>query len=112
MNDFVHSCNAAPTYPKNLISPGEFQHSLQNYVNQLDERDALLFDVENKAALDFWELDDGHASTSSPARTWNEPHPLTSSADFQLTTTKPQELEHHIHFPPLAPRIDPICRYV
>lgn len=93
MDDFVNSCNAAATYPKNLISPGEYQHSLQSYRDQLDEREKQLFDVESKATLDFWELDDG-------------------TANFHLTTTKPQELENHIRFPPLAPRTDPKCRFV
>jgi hypothetical protein len=65
MDDFVNSCNAAATYPKNLISPGEYQHSLQSYRDQLDEREKQLFDVETKATLDFWELDDGTASTCS-----------------------------------------------
>lgn len=65
MNDFVNSCNAAATYPKNLISPGEYQHSLQNYVDQLDDRERQLFDVDDKAALDFWDLDNETASTCS-----------------------------------------------
>ena len=69
MNDLVHSCNAAPTYPKNLISSGEYQHTLQNYVRQLDEHDTQLFEVEAQAALDFWELHDGLASTSSQLAT-------------------------------------------
>ena len=111
MNDFVRSCNAAARYPKNLIFPGEYQHSLQTYIDQLDERDTHLFDVENKAALDFWELDNGLASTMLNSN-MKQPHPLTISADFQLTTTKSHELEKHMHFPPLAPRIDPVCRYV
>ena len=66
MNDLVNSCNAAATYPKNLISPGEYQHSLHNYVHQLDERERQLFDIDDKAALDFWDLNDGTASTGSP----------------------------------------------
>lgn len=63
MNELVNSCNAAATYPKNLISPGEYQHSLQTHLDQLDERESQLFDVDNKAALDFWDFDDGTAST-------------------------------------------------
>lgn len=78
MNDFVHSCHAAPSYPKNLISPGEYQHSLQNYVSQLDEHNTQLFDVEDKAALAFWELNDGLASTHS--RFNLEPAPATNQA--------------------------------
>jgi hypothetical protein len=65
MNDFVNSCNAAATYPKNLISPDEYQHSLQNYVDQLDERESQLFDADDKATLDFWDLDDEAAGTCS-----------------------------------------------
>ena len=63
MNDFTHSCDAAATYPKNLLCPGEYQHTLQNYVDHLDSREKDLFDVEDKAFLDFWDLDDGVAST-------------------------------------------------
>ena len=59
MNDFVRSCNAAATYPKNLVSPGEYQHTLQSYVDHLDVREKDLFGVESNAALDFWDLDDG-----------------------------------------------------
>lgn len=62
MNDFIQSCQLATTYPKNLISPGEFQgyqHTLQNYVNNLDSRENELFGPEDKASLDFWDLDDG-----------------------------------------------------
>lgn len=62
MNDFIHSCDAAPTYPKNLISPGEYRHTIQSYVELLDNREKNLFDVESKASLDFWDLDDGDAS--------------------------------------------------
>ena len=66
MNDFAHSCNAADTYPKNLISSGAYQHTLQNYVDRLDERDNKLFvDVEDEAVLDFWELDDALAGIAS-----------------------------------------------
>lgn len=65
MNDFAHSCNAAQTYPKNLISPGAYQHTLQNYVDHLDQHDRQLFDVEDEAVLDFWELDDALAGTGS-----------------------------------------------
>ncbi len=67
MDDWVNSCHAAATYPQNLISPGEYQHSLQSYQDQLDEREKQLFDVDSKAALDLWELDDGAASTCSPS---------------------------------------------
>ena len=63
MNDFNHSCNAASTYPKNLISPGEYQHNLQSYVHQLDQRQDELFDIDAKAALHFWDLEDGVAGT-------------------------------------------------
>ena len=59
MNDFIHSCNAAATYPKNLLSPGEYQHTLQGYVDRLNQREKELFGSEDKAALDFWDLDDG-----------------------------------------------------
>jgi hypothetical protein len=59
MNDLIHSCRAAATYPKNIISPGEYQHSLQAYLDQLDRREAELFDSEDKAVLDFWDLEDG-----------------------------------------------------
>lgn len=111
MNDFVHSCNAAATYPKNLIFPGEYQHRLQNYVDHLDKHEAQLFDAESKGRLHFWDLDDGLASTDSQFQEEAVPA-LTRTADFQLTTTTAQELENHIHFPPLAPRLDPICRYV
>lgn len=95
MNDFIHSCNAAATYPKNLISPREYQHTLQSYVDHLDarEKDEDLFGDENQAALEFWDLDDG-------------------ATDFKFTRTKSQEVENHIHFPPLAARLDPRCRYV
>jgi hypothetical protein len=59
MNDLINSCNAAATYPKNLIAPGEYQHTLQTYVDHLDLHEGELFDSEDKAALDFWDLDDG-----------------------------------------------------
>lgn len=66
MNDFTHSCDAAHTYPKNLISPGEYRHSLQNYVDHLNRSDRHLFvDVDDDAVLDFWELDDGRPGTGS-----------------------------------------------
>ena len=61
MNDFIQSCRLATTYPKNLISPGEYrgyQHTLQNYVDKLDSREEELFGPEDKATLDFWDLDD------------------------------------------------------
>ena len=66
MNDFVRSCNAAATYPKNLIFSGEYQHTLQNYVDQLDMREGNLFGPRDKASLDFWDLDDGATGTLLP----------------------------------------------
>jgi len=59
MNDLVNSCGAAATYPANLISPSDYQHTLQTYVDHLDKREGELFDTEDKAALDFWDLDEG-----------------------------------------------------
>ena len=59
MNDFIDSCNAAGTYPKNLISPREYQHTLQRYVDHLDQCEEDLFGLEDKAALEFWDLEDG-----------------------------------------------------
>lgn len=64
MNDFIHSCHAAVTYPKNLVSPGEYQHILQSYIEHLDRNDKELFGVEDKAALDFWDLVDGATGTT------------------------------------------------
>lgn len=66
MNDFVHSCNAAATYPKNLVSHGEYQHTLQSYVDRLDSREGNLFGSEYNASLDFWDLEDGAASARFP----------------------------------------------
>lgn len=111
MNHFINSCNAATTYPKNLISPSEYQHTLQTYVDELNVREEKLFDTDDKAALDFWDLGDGAASTYY--RYWNlRQSVLTRPIGFQLIRTKPQELENHIHFPPRAPQPDPRCRYV
>ena len=62
MNEFVHSCDASATYPTNLISHNEYQHTLHNYVQILDERQDQLFGPEGKASLDFWDLDDGASS--------------------------------------------------
>lgn len=111
MNHFASSCDAAATYPKNLISPNEYQHTLQGYVDELNVREEKLFDIDDKAALDFWDLDDGAASTYYRYSILKQPI-LTTSLGFKLTCTKPHELENHIHFPPRAPQPDPRCRYV
>lgn len=63
MNDFVHSCDAAATYPQNLISPNEYQHTLKSYIDDLNLREKYLFGSEDKAALEFWDLDDGATGT-------------------------------------------------
>lgn len=63
MNDFIDSCDAAVIYPKNLISPGEYQHTLQTYLDHLDLREGELFGFEDKASLDFWDLDDQATGT-------------------------------------------------
>lgn len=62
MNDFIDSCDAAAKYPKNLISPGEYQHALQTYIDHLDLREGELFG-SNEASLDFWDLDDEATGT-------------------------------------------------
>lgn len=59
MNEFIQSCNAVATYPKNIISHHEYQHTLQNYVDRLDRREAELFGAEDRASLHFWDLCDG-----------------------------------------------------
>lgn len=63
MNDFIRSCDAAASYPKNLISPGEYKHALQSYVDRLDQHGGRLFGDDKKAALDFLDLDDGAIGT-------------------------------------------------
>ena len=68
MDDFIHSCDAAATYPKNLISHGEYQHTLQNYVDRLDSRERQLLGSEASASLEFWDLDDEAASNCSALR--------------------------------------------
>ena len=64
MNDFIYSCTAAASYPRNLISHREYQHTLDNYVKELDQRDSQLFGSESNAVLDFWDLADGAPSSS------------------------------------------------
>jgi hypothetical protein len=73
MNDFIHSCNAAATYPKNLISTEEYQHNLQSYADQLDQREVQLFSVEDKAHLGFWDLDEGASGISTQSIELNSP---------------------------------------
>ena len=63
MDVFIHSCNTAATYPKNIIYHGEYQHTLQTYLDDLDKRETDLFGLEEKASLDFWDLDDKGTST-------------------------------------------------
>lgn len=70
MNEFIQSCNTSAIYPKNLIFPAEYQHSLQNYVDQLRLREKELFVCNDTAALDFWELDDEATSTSMLQGRW------------------------------------------
>jgi hypothetical protein len=112
MNDLINSCNAATTYPKNLTSPNNYQHTLQEYVDLLDQRGGELFDVEDVAALDFWELDE-NASSRSPTLPMGFLIALTMCEDFRATRIcKAEDLKKHLHFPPLTSHLDPKCRYM
>lgn len=91
MNDFIHSCNAAATYPKNLISPSDYQHTLQRYVNDLDEREARLFGVEDRATVNFVDLDDGATSTSCDETT------KTSKLNLLIKRTEAGRLQKHVY---------------
>lgn len=89
MNDFIHSCNAAATYPQNLISSEEYQHNLQEYVEQLNQREPELFDTEDKAYLEFWDLDEGasgnfHARIGSETAFGTNNSPQFSSSPQQI----------------------------
>ncbi|KAL1988664.1 hypothetical protein VTN96DRAFT_8364 [Rasamsonia emersonii] len=59
--DRLHAaCNAADTYPKNLIRTQAFRHTLQSYRNRLHEQQQLLFDPNPKyTVVDLWEAYDG-----------------------------------------------------
>ena len=115
MNDFIQSCKLASTYPKNLISPGEYggyQHTLQNYVDKLDSREKELFGPEDKATLDFWDLEDGNTRNCCRQDSDDWGSMRLTTTEFKFTRTKPLELQSHLHFPPLPPRSDPRCRFV
>jgi len=65
MEHLSASCNAAATYPRNLVRPNTYEYDLIGYTKRLDERQDSLFCNENKAVLDFWECHDGGKSTLS-----------------------------------------------
>lgn len=58
MDLLVKSCNAAAEFPKNLIYPGAYNHTLEKYVRRLDQDETRLFSRNADAAVDIWQLED------------------------------------------------------
>jgi hypothetical protein len=59
MDELMRSCADARDYPRNLVCHNTYQHVLSSYLQGLNAREQSLFCSENKAAVDFWEIDDG-----------------------------------------------------
>ena len=53
------ACNAADTYPNNLIRTQAFRHSLQSYWDKLQDEHPRLFDPDPKyTVIHLWEVFD------------------------------------------------------
>ena len=50
-------CEKALEFPKTLIHDSTYPHSLNSYLNRLNEHEHRLFQDEKNAALDFSDLD-------------------------------------------------------
>ena len=57
MEQLANSCDEAESYPRNLLHPTTYEYNLTAYYQQLNEREASLFQNDAEAALDFWEFD-------------------------------------------------------
>lgn len=58
MDQLARSCFDAAVFPKNLIDPWTYDHSLEKYVERLDQNQSRLFYNESKAAVEVLELED------------------------------------------------------
>jgi predicted xylose isomerase-like sugar epimerase len=64
MNELIRSCGEAADYPKNLVSQNTYQHVLDSYFHQLQEKEDNLFCSPKKAAVHFWQFDREAQGTS------------------------------------------------
>ena len=63
MDELIHSYRAAAQYPRNLVDHHAYQHVLDMYVNQLNEKGDSLFCGPSKVVINFYQFD--HESQGS-----------------------------------------------
>ena len=69
MEQLISSCDAANSYPMNLVKQSVYEHILSAYSRRLDEQDSRLFRSETEASLDFWDFDhDGEGMFITPVK--------------------------------------------
>ncbi|KAF2813082.1 uncharacterized protein BDZ99DRAFT_382142 [Mytilinidion resinicola] len=59
MDQLISSCERFESYPQNLVRHYCSPHALKTYFDRLQDEKDRLFSEENKAALDFFDLNDG-----------------------------------------------------
>lgn len=116
MDGFRKSCFEAAKFPSNLIDPGTYNYSLQEYVGKLDEHQNRLFcDDESKAAVDVWELEDqgtGGVLPKSPSK------PSDMLINCYLAEFRPEcirtadQVRSKLRFANPQMVKDPLCRFM
>jgi len=65
LEKFIKSCNAADSFPKNVVPYETCEYILTDYFNRLDDREEVLFSPGDKASLILWEYnDDRHGNAT------------------------------------------------
>lgn len=76
MDELIHSYRAAAKYPRNLVDHHTYQHVLDSYVNQLNDKEDNLFCGPSNVLINFWQFD--HESQGSSPEKCFASHRLES----------------------------------
>lgn len=110
-DSFLVSCNAASTYPRNIVSLNPYSHITDMYIERLKEEEQRLFCVESRSDVELWEY-----------RELTKGMPLLLNhcrCDFRIGTgfvsTRINEniqLASHLTGEQLFEQVDPQCRFL
>lgn len=58
MERLIESCNMSKNYPTNLLNHNHYKHTLEAYIQRLNEDEDRLFHDSSKTQLYLWEMKD------------------------------------------------------
>jgi hypothetical protein len=117
LQSFYQSCNDFSKYPKNLTTHDALPHTLQAYHERLEKRlNDRFYPLcdEHKAAVVFWDLENGGAGNLCHRQRRQNPADLFffNTAYRWSCVGSLDGMKHHLRQALLHQSRDPDCRYM